>query len=176
MQNHARCFSFHIQTCCWVGLYPSSHLNLSKAETAFSNHLHIDSPQISSQTRTNLLCCFQHFSLILSSSDYNLPASQASTGAWSRHQQGFGCSGDTLTDNCFTFSQSSFLLISSTLAQGLATPSNARLPSLLLGHAPRPRSNLVLLAITVQKSLQQLAQAGSISYKKLTQLSISQSF
>lgn len=50
------------------------------------------------------------------------------------------------------------------------------LPSLLLGRAPKPRSNLVLSAITVQKNLQQLAQAGSLSYKKLKQLPIPLSF
>jgi hypothetical protein len=43
-----------------VGLYPRSLLNLNKAEAAFSNHFHVDSPQIRSQTR-QLLGCFQTF-------------------------------------------------------------------------------------------------------------------
>ena len=62
-----------------------------------------------------------------------------------------------------------------TSARGLATPSNSAKP--LFGRAPRSglsRSNLVLSPLLIQKGLQQLAQAGYLSYKKLTQLSIPQ--
>lgn len=80
-----------------------------------------------------LLCCFQQFPLILkhlSSSNSNLLVSHKDQH-WrlKQKQQGFGHSEDMLTDNCFTFSQPSLLLISlPTSAHGLATPNNDAKP------------------------------------------------
>lgn len=152
--------------------------HLSNGETAVNNHLCTDRTRSPNRSVTDLLLCRSgHFSLLskpVSSSDSSLPGSHKGrhqslkqTPAMLRILWGYA-NRHLLPLPLITFPTS---------ARGLATPSNSAKP--LLGHAPRPglsRSNLVLSPLLIQKGLQQLAQAGSLSYKKLMQLPIPHSF
>lgn len=162
-----RHLSFHVQTCC-LGYIPASFYILAMMRPLSTTASAVTDPLPNQMGHTSAPLPFWTFFFDLLSTYHLLtPAFQAPTRAdiraWSRHQQCFRYSGDMLRH----------------LLPLLVFPSANHLSNFSTwpGHAQQlcqSRSNLVLSPLLIQKGLQQLAQAGSLSYKKLTQLPIPQ--